>query len=104
MERIRLEFSDDQRVDQSDQKQFRNKMEWAEFSLLKRTINCLLGLFSISTVFTLAIGARIARGEGRPATFVIGSLMTGTVICIGRLLTNSLKLIRRQADRGFIAR
>lgn len=56
MESIRVEFSDDRQTDGSDIEQFRIKLQWAEFALRKRIVNCLLGLLIISTIFALLMG------------------------------------------------
>lgn len=95
MEFIRLRFPKGYLEGASIHEPFRNRMAWAEFALRKRIINCLLVLLSISTIFALAMVARIATDGMSPTTFVIGALMTATVGCIGKLLNNSLKSIFR---------
>jgi|SRR6266536_2886710 len=79
----------------ANEERFRQRIEWGEFALRRRIINCLLTLLTVDTIFALIMVVRIARGDVGITTFVVGALLTGTVGCIGKLLNNSLKPIFR---------
>jgi len=64
------------------------EMEWAEFLLRRRIINCLLTLFTLAIMFSFVMLAL-----GRVRLSLTGAIMAGTVGYIGRLLRNSLKSI-----------
>ena len=93
MEWLKKDFRNNQRP--LPRPRFRRDIEWAEFTLKRRAVYCLLGLFTIDSMFALVLAARIARDGVGLTTFVIGGLLTWTVGRTGTLLSVILKSIFR---------
>jgi len=72
----------------------RTDIRWAEFDLLRLVIFWLLGLLSVIILFVPVVVILVTTGRIGPA-IGIGTLVGGTLACIGRLLNNSLKPILR---------
>ena len=89
----RVGLSDDL-ADLETKSEFLIAMEWAEFTLLKRIVNCLLTLLILTTIFALTIVALIVAGRV-DFSITVGALLTGTIGCIGKLLNNAFKSIFR---------
>jgi hypothetical protein len=90
----RFGLSDDHLIDLETDSKFLIAMEWAEFTLLKRIVNCLLTLLFLTTIFALAMVVLIVARRV-DSSITVGAVLTGTIACIGKLLNNAFKSIFR---------
>ena len=70
-----------------------DQLDWAKFTLVKRTVYWVLVLLTVYTISAPILAALAVRAEAGRRTILIGALMTGGAGFLVRLLGNSLRLI-----------
>lgn len=70
-----------------------NRLNWAKFRLARRTMNWLLILLTVYVIAAPAITALVLRTDFGRRLIVVGVLMSGTIGCIGKLVSNLIRAI-----------